>query len=188
MTEFIVKIAKSQMFDSLPFLFKSIFSGCKALSYASSDHIIFFQKKKKWRFSPNVHRAKGDRLVRASVLPVCAFDNVTLTSQKPRQHNNKCDCSKTNGYNFINNRVGDHVVSYVTKDGSLAIKSPTSGNVLTYFSFMTACIHILYSAEYGLCKTCSGNALPVTDNYFVFQQNRVKVGGIDDLTGSSAHS
>ena len=24
--------------------------------------------------------------------------NVTLTSQKPCQHNNKCDCSKTNGY------------------------------------------------------------------------------------------
>ena len=26
------------------------------------------------------------------------FDNVTLTSHKPCQHNNKCDCSKTNGY------------------------------------------------------------------------------------------
>ena len=24
--------------------------------------------------------------------------NMTLTSQKPCQHNNKCDCSKTNGY------------------------------------------------------------------------------------------
>ena len=26
------------------------------------------------------------------------FDNVTLTYQKPCQHDNKCDCSKTNGY------------------------------------------------------------------------------------------
>ena len=24
-----------------------------------------------WRFNPSVHRAKGDRLVRATVLPVC---------------------------------------------------------------------------------------------------------------------
>ena len=24
--------------------------------------------------------------------------NVTLSSQKPCQHNNKCDCSKTNSY------------------------------------------------------------------------------------------
>ena len=28
-----------------------------------------------------------------------AGDNVTLTSQKPCLHNNKCDCSKTNGLN-----------------------------------------------------------------------------------------
>ena len=27
-----------------------------------------------------------------------AGDNVTLTSQKPCNHNNKCDRSKTNGY------------------------------------------------------------------------------------------
>ena len=27
--------------------------------------------------------------------------NVTLTSQKPYQHNNKCDCSKTNGLNEV---------------------------------------------------------------------------------------
>ena len=26
------------------------------------------------------------------------FDNVTLMSQKPCQPNNKCDCTKTNGY------------------------------------------------------------------------------------------
>ena len=26
------------------------------------------------------------------------FNNVTLTSQKPCLHNNKCECSKTNGY------------------------------------------------------------------------------------------
>ena len=26
------------------------------------------------------------------------FDNMILTSQKPCQHNNKCDCSKTNGF------------------------------------------------------------------------------------------
>ena len=26
--------------------------------------------------------------------------NVTLTSQKPCKHNNKCDCSKTNGYKW----------------------------------------------------------------------------------------
>ena len=85
-------------------------------------------------------------------------------------------------------RVGDHVVSYVTKNGRLALKSPTSGNVLTCFSFITACIIKLYSAEYGLCKIYSGNALPVTDNNCVFQQNRAKVGGIENLTGSSAHS
>ena len=70
------------------------------------------------------------------------------------------------------------MVSYVTKNGRLALKSPTSGNVLTCFSFITACIHILYSTEYGLCKIYSGNALPVTDNYCVFQQNRVEVGRI----------
>ena len=29
------------------------------------------------------------------------FDNVTLTSQKPCQHNNMCDCSETNGYNIL---------------------------------------------------------------------------------------
>ena len=28
--------------------------------------------------------------------------NVTLTSQKPCYHNNKCDCSKTNGLNEVN--------------------------------------------------------------------------------------
>ena len=28
------------------------------------------------------------------------FRNVMLTSQKPCQHNNKCDCSKTNGYKW----------------------------------------------------------------------------------------
>ena len=28
------------------------------------------------------------------------FVEVTLTSQKPCQHNNKCDCSKTNGHNI----------------------------------------------------------------------------------------
>ena len=28
------------------------------------------------------------------------LDNVTLTSQKPSQHNNKCECSKTNGYKW----------------------------------------------------------------------------------------
>ena len=80
------------------------------------------------------------------------------------------------------------MISYVTENGRLAIKSPTSGNVLTCFFFITASIHIFYSAEYGLCKICSGNPLPVTDNYFVFQQNRVKVGGINMLTGSSAQS
>ena len=26
------------------------------------------------------------------------FDKVTLTPKKPRQHNKKCDCSKTNEY------------------------------------------------------------------------------------------
>ena len=31
---------------------------------------------KKWRFNPSVNRAKGDRLVRARVLPVC--DNVLV--------------------------------------------------------------------------------------------------------------
>ena len=29
---------------------------------------------------------------------ILMLHNVTLTSQKPCQHNNKCDCSKTNGY------------------------------------------------------------------------------------------
>ena len=33
------------------------------------------------------------------------FDNVTLTSQKPWQHNNKCDCSKTNAMNIAINEV-----------------------------------------------------------------------------------
>ena len=28
-------------------------------------------------------------------------DNVTLTSQKPCLHNNKCDCSKTNALNEV---------------------------------------------------------------------------------------
>ena len=28
------------------------------------------------------------------------FDSVTLMSQKPCQHDNKCDCSETNGYNI----------------------------------------------------------------------------------------
>ena len=30
------------------------------------------------------------------------FYNVTLTLQKPRQHNKKCDCSNTNGLNEVN--------------------------------------------------------------------------------------
>ena len=82
--------------------------------------------------------------------------------------------------------VGDHVVSQATKNGCLALKSPTSGSVLTCFSFITECIHILYSAEYGMCKIYSGNTLPGTDNYCIFQQNHVEVGEIDNLTGSSA--
>ena len=28
------------------------------------------------------------------------FDNMTLMSQEPCQHNNKCDCRETNGYNI----------------------------------------------------------------------------------------
>ena len=31
-----------------------------------------------WRFNPSVHRAKGDRLVRARMLPVCDNGSVSL--------------------------------------------------------------------------------------------------------------
>ena len=44
------------------------------------------------------------------------FDNVTLTlhnvtlmSQKPCQHNNKCDCSKTNGYSVMLLRKNNNI-------------------------------------------------------------------------------
>ena len=48
-TQFIVKvkrkIEKSPIFESLSFLNKSPFSECKGGSRASSDHIIYFNKK-----------------------------------------------------------------------------------------------------------------------------------------------
>ena len=35
------------------------------------------------------------------------FDNVTLTSQKPCQYNNKFDCSETNGYNIPQDAINE---------------------------------------------------------------------------------
>ena len=47
------------------------------MSHASSDRIIYFIKMAgEWQFNPSVHRAKGDRLVRAIVLSVCANDEI----------------------------------------------------------------------------------------------------------------
>ena len=43
-TECVVKIIQSPIFESLPFLFKSIFSGCKALSHAISGRIKYLNK------------------------------------------------------------------------------------------------------------------------------------------------
>ena len=73
MTECIVKNRKKSFFESVPFLISSIFSGCKAaLSYASSDRIIYYNTKAcDLRFNPSVHRAKSDRLVSARMLHVC---------------------------------------------------------------------------------------------------------------------
>ena len=52
-----------------------MFSRCKALSHASSDRILYFNKiTGEWRLNPSVQRAKGDRLVRDNVLPVCDID------------------------------------------------------------------------------------------------------------------
>ena len=34
-------------------------------------------------------------------------DNVTLTSQKPCQYNNKFDCSKTNGYDIPQDAINE---------------------------------------------------------------------------------
>ena len=48
-TQFIVKSIKKNRkkshFESLPFLYWSIFSECKGVSRASSDSIIYFNKK-----------------------------------------------------------------------------------------------------------------------------------------------
>ena len=33
--------------------------------------IAYYIFKYKWRFNPSVHRAKGAKLVRATMLPVC---------------------------------------------------------------------------------------------------------------------
>ena len=47
------------------------------------------------------------------------FDNVTLTSQKPYQHNNKCESSKTNGYKwslcFFFNKISLVYVFFIVK-------------------------------------------------------------------------
>ena len=62
-TQFIKKTRKNPIFESLPFLHKSMFSGWKTLSHANSACIIYSNKNGgEWWFNPSVHQAKGDGL------------------------------------------------------------------------------------------------------------------------------
>ena len=77
---------------SKSFMMLLIFSGCKCKQWSHNIFLI------KWLLNPSVHRAKGDRLVRASVLPVCdnavvviPFHNTFVVSRKCLTFANKWD-------------------------------------------------------------------------------------------------
>ena len=90
-------------FCSFPFLLKhnKMFSSHGGpLDFAMYDHRETIQLELPREIPRN--SVESDRGCTSRIYFDNAGDNVTLTSQKPCQHNNKCDCSKTNGLNEVN--------------------------------------------------------------------------------------
>ena len=68
----LLKIAESPIFESYHFSISQYFLEVKRrVMQAVMAFNILIKMAGEWRFNPSVHRANGDRLVRARVLPVC---------------------------------------------------------------------------------------------------------------------